>query len=144
MFLGGSVVLGHFCFENSQIGNELCAYPNRVGNLLNSLFVDDSLEPFDLSATINSSRTKGIKISNLAIGGISTLGVAPILPILLDRLNSQHNVDKGSSGSQQEEDEDEDPTAIFIDFSVNDVLQVFFDLSLTFLFNFIENLSISN
>jgi len=106
VFLGGSMVVGVKCNENSVIETP-CAYPARVGKLLDYIFLNNSTSgnPFDI---MNKNQISVINLSRHA----SPLSVIlPFLNVILERMSIP-------------------PTALFIDFSVNDAFSNFQDATL--------------
>jgi len=68
-----------------------------VGRILDYLFVDSSIDPYNILNEYEPTLTS----SNLAVGGYNTKAIVPTIPIMMQGL-------------------DQPPSAVFIDFSVND------------------------
>ena len=88
-FFGGSMVVGISC-DQPEFGMTLqkCAYPARIQRKLSELVGNRKLQ-----------------VLNQAVGGSTTGGYLPSLPIVLKELDKR-------------------PSAVFIDYSVNDALEV--------------------
>ena len=97
------MVRGHDCHEG-KFTEDACSYPTRVGRILNHLFVSESIDPYHLEVS-NSESEIFIPISNLARSATPTGGVIPSLSVMLESLESP-------------------PSAIFVDFSVNDLFAI--------------------
>lgn len=93
------MVKGRLCNQR-PFHEEACAYPIRVGNILNHLFVDQTADPFQLHFS-SQETTNHIKVSNLARRGMPLPALLPSLYHILKMVNPP-------------------PTAIFVDFTVND------------------------
>jgi len=107
VFLGGSMVRGQECEELGMI-DVPCAYPARVGKLLDYVFLNNSNNnnPFDIM------RKNQISVMNLAKRASPLSGILPTIKIMLEKLIIP-------------------PTALFVDFSVNDAFYDFKDMTLT-------------
>jgi len=91
------------CEETEIVKLRDCAYPMRLKVMLDYLVSSDKLDPFlfDPSSAISTK----IRVINLARGATDTVSVLPSLPILFPLNQLKESL----------------PSAIFIDFSVNDV-----------------------
>jgi len=96
VFLGGSMVLGMNCKAPPFI-KEACAYSMRVGRLVDYLISDSSIDPYNIHDEYEPTLT----ISNLAVMGSNTKALVPVIPVMMENLVTP-------------------PSAVFIDFSVND------------------------